>query len=159
LKYFQSVLLRADKISKTIIIQNYDATQEGNFNIIHKNADDYSLKLRGFMDMKGEFMVKTYNIIKSMASKGLLLQYTEKTEIEGVSSFDDSTSDYKTSTPDDITPMRKIAAYGGKKMSIRKNRRKIKKTKKHGSKKYGNKKTLKKHKKITRKTYKRKSKL
>jgi hypothetical protein len=159
LKYFQSVLLRADKISKTIIIQNYDATQEGNFNIIHKNADDYSLKLRGFMDMKGEFMVKTYNIIKSMASKGLLLQYTEKTEIEGVSSFDDSTSDYKTSTPDDITPMRKIAAYGGKKTSIRKNRRKIKKTKKHGSKKYGNKKTLKKHKKITRKTYKRKSKL
>jgi hypothetical protein len=55
--------------------------------------------------------------------------------------------------------MRKIAAYGGKKTSIRKNRRKIKKTKKHGSKKYRNKKTLKKHKKITRKTYKRKSKL
>jgi hypothetical protein len=46
-----------------------------------------------------------------------------------------------------------IATYGGKK-SIRKNRRKNKKTRKHGSRKHRNKKTLKKQKKIRRNTYK-----
>ena len=155
LKYFNSVAKRAEEISKTIISQNYDATQEGNFDVIHKNADDYSLKLRGFMDIKGEFMVKTYNIIESMSSKGLLLQYTTIMEKEGIDSS--SSTDYKTPTPDDMLPRQEIAVanYGGKNSSIRKNRRKIKKTIKHGSKKYGNKKTLKKYRKRRRKTHKK----
>jgi len=152
LKYFQSVLRRADEISTNIISKNYDATQEGNFDIIHKNANDYSLKLRGFMDMKGEFMVKTYDIIESMAAKGLLLQYTEKAELEGVGS---STSEYKTSTPDDIIDRQEIAVsnYGGKKASMRKNRRKIKKSRKF--RKHGSKKTLKNNRKRRRKTTKK----
>jgi len=80
LQYFNSVTAKAMQISQTIISQNYNATQSDNFDIIRKNAHDYSLKLCGFTEMKTEFINKTLDIVSSMMSKGLLLQYVSQSK-------------------------------------------------------------------------------
>jgi hypothetical protein len=193
LQYFFEIGKKTREICKTIISEIFTAKCESNYDVIYRYVEEYSLKLRGFSDMQIEFTNKTYEIIDSMASKGLLLQFTDSPVTEETKSFDDTTGTDRSSVepvhdpievskeptseledtpnvPSTTTPKpiyvrdnvpafgaidqrQPIATYGGKK-SIRKNRRKNKKTRKHGSRKHRNKKTLKKQKKIRRNTYK-----
>ena len=207
LQYFFEIGKKTREICKTIISEIFTAKCESNYDVIYQYVEEYSLKLRGFSDMQIEFINKTYEIIDSMASKGLLLQYTNLPVTEETKSFDDTTGTDRSSvepvhdpievskndtpelqdvkpelqdnTPElqDDTPkvrprpmpipndiprfdqefnQQPIAAYGGKKIktSIRKNRKKIKKSRKHASRKHCNKKTLKKNRRKRRKTHK-----
>ena len=76
-RYFISVMNNAEEITNQVIAENYDAEQAGNFDIIYQNVEKYNLKLAGFTDMKNDFISKTFNIVSSMASAGLLTKYTE----------------------------------------------------------------------------------
>ena len=138
MKYFFNLIRRASGISKQIIEQNYNASQDFNYDIIYKNVNDYSLKLCGFTEMKNEFISKTYEIIQSMLNKGLLLQYVStrgseysKSSNDTSSSSDLNSSQYKSpqQIPIDIT------SSGGKKIKLskRRYRKKNKFSKKKGN--------------------------
>jgi len=76
-KYFQSIVSHATTITEQIISQNYAAEQAGNYEVIYNNVEKYNLKLRGFTEMKTEYLSKTLSIISSMLSKGLLRTYSD----------------------------------------------------------------------------------
>jgi len=86
--YFDSIIKKAIEISQQIIEENYNAVnkvsdvEEPNFHIVYDNATNYNLTLRGFIDMKSEFITNTVNIVRDMVSKGLLTQYTSQINID-----------------------------------------------------------------------------
>lgn len=76
-KYFTNIMSEAITITENIITENYNAEQDGNYDIIYNNVKKYSLKLSGFTEMRSDYLSKTLNIILSMMSKGLLKKYTD----------------------------------------------------------------------------------
>jgi hypothetical protein len=93
-EYFEKIMKEACTNSETVIIENYNATQqeEPNYNIVYANVEKYSLKLCGFSDMKDEYIDKTYEIIgKMIKEKSPLIQrYIQK--VEDTKSFQEEIS-------------------------------------------------------------------
>lgn len=146
LTYFHLNMKKAIQISQTIIEQNYTASQSDNYDIVYKNANDYSLKLCGFTEMKTEFITKTVNIVSSMMSKGLLLKY-----VADNAKFINTTSDTSdTSNTSDTSDTRSlpVSVFGG--VTLRKKRiqkKKSQKRKNHTHKKKSKRRKNKTHKK------------
>ena len=78
LDYFDSIMKTTTELSQQIINENYNAYQDSNFEKIYENISNYNLTLKGFTDMKSEFVTKTIDIISSMVNKGLLTQYANQ---------------------------------------------------------------------------------
>jgi len=138
LTYFYDKIRKATQISQTIKEQNYNASQNGNFDIIYKNVDDYSLKLCGFSEMKSSFITKTVDIISSMASKGLLLNYVnESKKIIG--------QDIQMEEPQQTNIVQQAIKIGGKRVSITSKKIRKNKNKSRNKKRITRKKKCKKH--------------
>ena len=138
LKYFYDKIKNATQISQTIKKQNYNASQNGNFDIIYKNVDDYSLKLCGFSEMKSSFITKTVDIISSMASKGLLLNYVnESKKFIG--------QDIQMEEPQQTNIVQQAIKIGGKHVSLTSKKIRKNKNKSRNKKRITRKKKCKKH--------------
>jgi hypothetical protein len=92
LDYFDSIMKTATELSQQIINENYNAYQDSNFEKVYENVSNYNLTLKGFTDMKSEFITKTTDVISSMVNKGLLTQYASQATQEIQSSQTSKTS-------------------------------------------------------------------
>ena len=138
LQYFYDKIKEATRISQTIKKENYNASQNGNFDIIYKNVNDYSLKLCGFSEMKSSFITKTVDIISSMASKGLLLNYVnESKNFIG--------QNIQMEEPIQTNIVQQAIKIGGKRVSITSNKIRKNKNKSRNKKRITRKKKCKKH--------------
>ena len=143
LKYFNSLCKRATQKSQEIIVQNYNASQSGNFDVIYQNVNDYGLKLCGFTEMKSDFINKTLDIISSMSSAGLLKQYTDTSnKITGQKPGDVArgvSKPYQMIPTSSITQQPISVGVGGKK--YKKSLKKLRKDRKRTHKRKNNNKT------------------
>jgi hypothetical protein len=92
LDYFDSIMKTTSELSQQIINENYNAYQDSNFEKVYENVSNYNLTLKGFTDMKSEFITKTTDVISSMVNKGLLTQYSSQATQEIQSSQTSQTS-------------------------------------------------------------------
>jgi len=87
-EYFESTMKLAKELSQQIINENYNAYQESNFEKVYENVSKYNLTLKGFTDMKTEFVTKTIDIISKMVNKDLLPEYVSQATKDSQASQD-----------------------------------------------------------------------
>lgn len=157
--YFKEIMKETEAIKEQVISENYNAEQNGNYDVIYNNVEKYSLKLAGFTEMKSDFLSKTLNIISSMLTKGSLQKYVDKVKTITGKAQDDVAGvvpkTYKGLEPQPIIQSsfkQPVAVSAGGKRSRRKTRKNKKKFNKRmihlKTKKINKKKTNKKTRKV-----------